>query len=63
MTEKPISLNQRRKARDRADAKRQADANAVKFGRSKAERGRDEAENTRAVDFLEAHRKAPDPDP
>ncbi|SHE56022.1 protein of unknown function [Loktanella atrilutea] len=34
----PINLNKVRKIRDRAAEKAQADANAVKFGRSKAER-------------------------
>ena len=38
MTETPINLNKARKARDRADAKRLADQNAVRFGRTKAER-------------------------
>lgn len=35
---KPISLNQVRKARARAEEKAKADANAVRFGRTKAER-------------------------
>ncbi|SMY07560.1 DUF4169 family protein [Flavimaricola marinus] len=34
----PINLNKARKARDRAADKARADANAVKHGRSKAER-------------------------
>lgn len=34
----PINLNKVRKARDRAADKAEADANAVKHGRSKAER-------------------------
>lgn len=34
----PISLNQVRKDRARADDKARADANAVKFGRTKAQR-------------------------
>ena len=34
----PISLNQIRKDRARADDKARADANAVKFGRTKAQR-------------------------
>ena len=37
MTE-PVSLNKARKARDRAEEKAQADANALKHGRTKAER-------------------------
>jgi hypothetical protein len=35
---KPISLNQFRKDRTRAEDKALADANAVKFGRTKAQR-------------------------
>ncbi len=35
---KPITLNQLRKDRSRAEAKAQADVNAVKFGRTKAQR-------------------------
>ncbi len=34
----PVNLNKARKARDRAAEKAQADANAVKHGRTKAER-------------------------
>lgn len=33
-----VNLNKARKERDRAEAKAQADANAVKFGRTKAQR-------------------------
>ena len=35
---KPVNLNQARKDRDRAKKKQQADENAVKFGRTKAQR-------------------------
>ena len=34
----PINLNKARKVRDRADAKRQAAENRVRFGRGKAEK-------------------------
>lgn len=34
----PINLNRVRKEKNRAEAKAQADANAVKFGRTKAQR-------------------------
>ena len=33
-----VNLNKARKERDRAEEKAQADANAVKFGRTKAQR-------------------------
>jgi len=35
---KPVNLNQLRKTRDRAADKARADANAVRFGRTKAQR-------------------------
>lgn len=35
---KPINLNQIRKDRARADDKARADANAIRFGRTKAQR-------------------------
>ena len=35
---KPVNLNKVRKARSRAEAKAEADANAVRFGRTKAEK-------------------------
>ena len=38
MTGSVVNLNRARKARDRAEEKAQADANALKHGRTKAER-------------------------
>jgi phage protein D len=38
MTGSVVNLNKARKARDRAEEKAQADANALKHGRSKAQR-------------------------
>ncbi len=35
---KPINLNQARKVKSRAEAKAKADENAVRFGRTKAEK-------------------------
>ena len=35
---KPVNLNHARKARSRAEAKAQADENAVRFGRTKAQK-------------------------
>jgi hypothetical protein len=40
---KPVNLNQVRKDRARAEAKKTADQNAVKHGRTKAERLREAA--------------------
>jgi hypothetical protein len=45
---KPVNLNQVRKDRARAEAKKIADQNAVKFGRTKAERLLDAARVTQA---------------
>lgn len=45
---KPINLNKARKERNRAEAKRQADENAVRFGRTKAERMLEAAQNEKA---------------
>lgn len=44
----PINLNKARKARARLAAKAQADENAVKFGRSKAEKILDATQNAQA---------------
>lgn len=49
----PINLNKVRKARDRAAAKAEADANAVKHGRSKAERMLDAARADKARTALD----------
>ena len=49
----PINLNKVRKIRDRAADKAQADANAVKFGRSKAERLLDAARADKARNALD----------
>lgn len=49
----PINLNKVRKARDRTAEKTQADANAVKFGRSKAERLLDAARADKARSALD----------
>lgn len=56
MAEQPINLNRYRKAKARAEAKRQADENAVKFGRTKAERARTRAEAERIARALDGLR-------
>lgn len=48
-----INLRTARKARDRATAAAQANANRVKFGRSKAEKQADAAETTRREQLLD----------
>ena len=52
-----VNLNKARKARARADRKARADANAVKFGRTKAEKSLDEAKAKKARSDLDAHRR------
>ena len=51
------NLNRFRKDRARADKRRQGDANAAKFGRSKAERAQEAAEAARAARALDQHRR------
>lgn len=62
MAETPISLSKFRKARARADKKAQADANAVRFGRNKAEKARDQAQSARETGHVDAHRRDDAPD-
>lgn len=47
MTE-PLNLNKARKARDRAERKREADARALRFGRTKAQRLLEAAQGDKA---------------
>jgi hypothetical protein len=49
----PINLNKARKARARADAKRQAAENRVRFGRTKTETQVSKLEAERALQALE----------
>jgi hypothetical protein len=57
LADAPINLNRARKARARIKKARQADENAVRFGRTKAERERDAAHRSLLRDRLEAHRR------
>ena len=52
-----VNLNRFRKQAARAEAKAAADANAAKFGRTKAQKKLEEAEAARARAVLEAHRR------
>lgn len=49
---KPINLNQARKARTRAETKAKADENAVRFGRTKAQKVLEAAQAKQASDRL-----------
>jgi Domain of unknown function (DUF4169) len=51
-----VNLNRVRKRVAREQAKKAADANRIKFGRSKAERSIDEATMRRQDTVLEQHR-------
>lgn len=56
MSDAPINLNRARKARARAERRRAADANAARFGRSKAERVLEATRSEAARRMLDAHR-------
>ena len=51
-----VNLKAARKARARAEAKVAADANAARFGRTKAETALDEARAEKALRDLDGHR-------
>ena len=57
---KPINLNKARKARARAEAKARADENAVKFGRTKAERTAEAARAAKAALRHDGHKRGDD---
>ena len=50
-----INLRSVKKARTRADARAQADANAAKFGRSKAEKRAEATAKEKAMRALDGH--------
>ena len=54
-----IRLGKERKARKRAQDKRQADENAVKFGRTKGEHRRDQSQALKDARALDAHKREP----
>ncbi|MGR3433760.1 MAG: DUF4169 family protein [Shimia sp.] len=58
----PVNLNKVRKARKKAQARRDADENAVRFGRTKAQKAREAAEQALARTRLDAHRIERDTD-
>lgn len=57
MNGKVVSLSRARKTRARDNKRQQADANATKFGLSKAERTAEAQTAERAVRHLDAHRR------
>ena len=60
MSAEIINLRQRRKQAARADARKTADANAAKHGRTKAERDLEQARAEKAERTLDAHRRESD---
>jgi hypothetical protein len=58
MTDGPVNLNRYRKEKEKAkaDAKARADANAVKHGRTKADRLLDAARSEKARQMLDRHK-------
>ena len=52
-----VNLNKARKARARADKKARADANAVKFGRTKVEKSLYKVKAEKARLDVDAHRR------
>ncbi len=53
---RPVNLNRFRKDKARAEKKARADENAVKFGRSKADKTRDKARTSLAERRLDGHK-------
>ncbi|MFX0544267.1 DUF4169 family protein [Roseovarius sp. S1116L3] len=58
MSETPINLNRARKTRARAKAKAEADENAVRFGRTKAQKAVERDDTERARRNFEGHERA-----
>ncbi|MEK9725709.1 MAG: DUF4169 family protein [Rhodospirillaceae bacterium] len=57
-----VSLNQYRKAKQKADKEGKARANRVRYGRPKDERRRDQDAVQRALDDIDGKRLEEDPD-
>lgn len=57
MNARIVNLRTARKRKARAEAKAEADRNAVQHGRTRAERDATDAENTRVARLHDAHRR------
>jgi len=55
-----INLRAVKKARSRTETRAQADANAAKFGRTKAERAIEKTHSDKARQALDAHKRETD---
>ncbi|EIE51082.1 DUF4169 family protein [Salipiger aestuarii] len=58
----PVNLNRFRKDKARATKRATADANAVRFGRSKADKALDRARTDQAERGLDGHKVTDEPD-
>jgi hypothetical protein len=57
VSDAPINLNRARKQRARDEEKAKADENAVRFGRTRAQKEAERAEAERAARLLEGHER------
>ena len=57
MSGKPVNLNRVRKDKARAEKRARADENAVKFGRTKAEKARDACAADKAGKHIDGHKR------
>ncbi len=55
----PVNLNRFRKDRARAEKKARADENAVKFGRTKAQKAVETAEANQQASAVDQHKREP----
>ncbi len=56
MMAEPVNLNRFRKAKARSDRKARADENAVRFGRTKAERDLEKTQLDKARNAIDQHK-------
>ena len=57
MSDQPVNLNRVRKEKARAQKRARADENAVKFGRTKAEKQLEAARKQKSVTSLDSHKR------
>ncbi|MGK8235770.1 DUF4169 family protein [Roseovarius sp. MS2] len=60
MSDAPVNLNRVRKQKARAKDKARADENAVRFGRTKAQKALEQAQTEKARATLDQHRRDED---
>lgn len=53
----PVNLNRYRKAKTRAEKKARADENAVRFGRTKAQKSIEKARADKAKSIIDLHKR------